>query len=110
MLESNTPLARLALPSLKRALAAVGLTVPDRRTVGGPVLNSLYCEGRNELAEEIRSEGSFAIAMDGWKKRAAEQGTPIITAMVLLPTGRSAFWKVRSFISTDEQQFAIEMF
>jgi hypothetical protein len=94
MLESNTPLARLELPSLKRALASVGLTVPDRRTVGGPVLNSLYFEGRKDLAEAIMSESSFCIAMDGWKKRAAEQGTPIITVMVLLPSGRSAFWKV----------------
>jgi hypothetical protein len=32
--------------------------------------------------------------MDGWKKRAAEQGTPIITVILLLPDGNSQFWKV----------------
>jgi hypothetical protein len=54
----------------------------------------LYCEAREDLLDEIRSEGSFSIAMDGGKKRTAEQGTPIVTVMVLLSTGRSAFWKV----------------
>jgi hypothetical protein len=84
----------LASPALKSALACVGLTAPDRRTVAGPILDSLYCEAREDLLDEVRSEGSFSIAMDGWKKRTAEQGTPIVTVMVLLPTGRSAFLKV----------------
>jgi hypothetical protein len=54
----------------------------------------LYCEAREDLFDEIRSEGSFSIAMDGMKKRTAEQGTPIVTVMVLLPTSRSSIWKV----------------
>ena len=32
--------------------------------------------------------------MDGWKKRAAEHGTPIKTVCILLPEGTSLFWKV----------------
>jgi hypothetical protein len=67
---------------------------PDRRTVAGPILDSLYFGRKMELIERIRAQQSFGISMDGWKKKTAESGTPIVTCMVLLPKGGSAFWKV----------------
>jgi hypothetical protein len=34
------------------------------------------------------------VTMDGWKKRAAGRGVPLVNVMLLKPTGGSIFWKV----------------
>jgi hypothetical protein len=34
------------------------------------------------------------ILTDGWRKKALEQGTPLINFVVAYPTGGSAFYKV----------------
>jgi hypothetical protein len=32
--------------------------------------------------------------MDGWKKRSAVGGAPLVTTSLLLPDGDAVFWKV----------------
>lgn len=94
LLKTNTPLSRLQHPDLKAAMASIGAVVPNRRNVSGPVLNSLYEESRAGVVDKITAAGAFSISMDGWKKRTAEQGNPIVTVVVLLPEGGAVFWKV----------------
>jgi hypothetical protein len=51
------------------------------------------------LLKEYSTDGKDPVlggmATDGWKKKACAQGTPLISANVLLPNGGSYFHKVR---------------
>jgi hypothetical protein len=94
MYVSLTPLRRLESPELKAALALLGATPPDRKKVAGPLLDKAYNQAVEKVLSQVRECSAVCITMDGWKKRAAEQGSPIITVILLLPDGTSQFWKV----------------
>lgn len=54
----------------------------------------LYEAALKSTIEQIRAAKEVQVTMDGWKKRSAEHGTPLITVVVLLPDGGALFWKV----------------
>lgn len=81
-------------PCIEQMFAIVGAKAPSRKEIMGSMLESLYGEAYARTVEQIKQQGRFALAMDGWKKRAAEHGTPLVTVMVLLPSGETLFWKV----------------
>jgi hypothetical protein len=90
-----TPLHPLESPELKTALALLGAVPPSCKKVGGPLLHRAYNEAVSKSIARIKECSAVWITMDGWKKRAAEHGTPIITVIILLPDGDAQFWKVR---------------
>jgi hypothetical protein len=89
-----TPLRRLDSPELRTALALLGAVPPCRKKVAGPLLDRAYNEAVTKPIARIKECSAVCITMDGWKKRAAEHGTPIITVIILLPDGSAQFWKV----------------
>jgi hypothetical protein len=90
-----TPLRRLDSPELRTALALLGAVPPSRKKVAGPLLDRAYDEAVSRSIAGIEECSAVCNTMDGWKKRAAEHGTPIITVIILLPDGSAQFWKVR---------------
>lgn len=94
MLSTFTPAHRLEHPDLKAAFAAVGCVVPSRKELMGAQLHALYESTRITAIKVLKSVKYVAVTMDGWKKRAAEQGTPIVTVSLLLPDGQTIFLKV----------------
>lgn len=58
---------------------------------------NLYSELRADKQQLINWDGDGiigAMSSDGWKKKAAAQGTPLINLSLLLPDGGSIFWEV----------------
>jgi hypothetical protein len=96
ILSTFTPLSRLEHHDLHRALAFLGTTPPTRKACGTKHLEHLYSTALAETIKQIKIAGEVQVTMDGWKKRAAEHGTPLVTVVVLLPDGGSLFWKVSS--------------
>jgi hypothetical protein len=88
-------------PDLVASFSTLGCKLPDRRSALGPWLDTIYEETKQEVEVHITSAveasgGSIgALATDGWKRKAAEQGVPLINVNLLLPDGGSAFIKVR---------------
>jgi hypothetical protein len=88
-LASNTMISIAHWPSS-------ALPPPTRKACGTKHLEQLYSTALAETIKQIKIAGEFQVTMDGWKKRAAEHGTPLVTVVVLLPDGGSLFWKVSS--------------
>jgi hypothetical protein len=93
---SLTPLARLDSPELKSALAAVGVLPPSRKAASNKLLDTAYVDALAKVIKEVQKWQLVCVTMDGWKKKACEEGAPLITVLILLPTGKKLFWKVRS--------------
>jgi hypothetical protein len=89
-----TPAARVDHPDLARALGAVGVKPPARRSIYGAHLDALYENTLESVSSTIREQKFVAVTMDGWKKMAAEQGAPLVTINFLLADGGSIFFKV----------------
>jgi hypothetical protein len=77
-------------------------SVADRKAAFGPWLDSLYSETLAAVKEKVEEQGSMlgCLATDGWKKKAAEQGVPLINVNLLYPNGGSAFIKVCVYLGT----------
>jgi hypothetical protein len=54
---------------------------------------AIYEKIKKELLDSI-ADSAVALATDGWKKKAAGQGVPLINVMVHPPDGGSFFYKV----------------
>ena len=72
-----------------------------RKEMCNKIIPNLYTEIKEEKEALIKQDNpddkdasKGAIATDGWKKKACAQGTPLISANVLLPNGGSDFYKV----------------
>jgi hypothetical protein len=89
-----TPAQRIEHLDLKNALSLVGITPPSRKELLGAQLDALYRSTKSSVINSLRAHTYVSVTMDGWKKRAAEQGAPLVTVNLLLPDGGSQFWKV----------------
>jgi hypothetical protein len=89
-----TPLVRLESPELKAALAVLGATPPDRKRAAGELLDAAYDHAVKKVVSLVSQCKLVCITMDGWKSRRCEQGSPLITIVVLLPNGTRHFWQV----------------
>jgi hypothetical protein len=87
-------MSRLSHHDLHTALAFLGATPPTSKACGTKHLDALYSKALSATVQKIKCFTEVQITMDGWKKRAAEHGTPIVTVVVLLPDGGALFWKV----------------
>jgi hypothetical protein len=89
-----TPAQRVEHDDLIHALSLVGIQPPSRRELMGKQLDALYNSTKQNVAAHLQSNRYVAITMDGWKKRVAEQGAPLVTVNLLMPDGGARFWKV----------------
>lgn len=89
-----TPFNRVEDPKLNIALAVLGAEAPTRRALAGQLLDKAYNNARSVCFYDIHEYSHVCITLDGWKKRNCEQGAPLITVCVLLPNGKSVFYKV----------------
>lgn len=94
MICTFTAARRVEHPDLLGAMSAVGLLPPARKAILGQHLDSLYHCTRERIVSDIQGTKFVGVTMDGWKKRAAEQGAPLVTVNILMPGSGAAFWKV----------------
>ncbi|EFJ40248.1 hypothetical protein VOLCADRAFT_108259 [Volvox carteri f. nagariensis] len=91
---NNVPIHLIEKPELRNLFGLLGVTLPNRKQLMGPMLDRAYSKVKAQVAQvRQRMCGQAALCSDGWRKRAAEQGVPLINFMLLLPTG-SAFLRV----------------
>jgi hypothetical protein len=81
---------------LKQALAAVGLQPPSRKMLGGKLLDAEYERVKQLNDDKLSGESLLQLSTDGWRRRSAAGGKPLIDATVLLPRGGAVFHKVVS--------------
>lgn len=79
---------------LRHAFAVVGVALPTLKALMGKALDDELAAVRMETEAAISSARFLTITTDGWKRKFAEQGVPLINVMVLLPDGGSKFIKI----------------
>jgi hypothetical protein len=77
-----------------QAAATLGACPPTRHEITEKYLPAIYNARKSTVIRAIKEEGMFGLASDGWKKRVAFSGDPLINFRVLLPSSGSFFWKV----------------
>jgi len=78
-LTTLTPALRIENSFLMQAFAVRGVKLPDRKQLYAKHLEDCYGHYRDIfLAELAEFNGTYQIATDGWKKKAAERGTFLI--------------------------------
>lgn len=92
-----TPAQRIENKFLISALSLRGVTLPDRKQLIKDHLPACYNVEYQKFLEELKSfNGTYQIATDGWKRRSAESGVPLVNYMILFPCGKSKMWSVIS--------------
>lgn len=104
-------------PHLKASYGALGVTLPSRTTLGGTLLDKQYTaaldktlrasfrgvlDGEEDAADNDAYglgtlpvlASSFALASDGWRKKACAQGVPLINLLAIPDQGPAVFLKV----------------
>ncbi len=90
---SNTPIERVTNPHLKRSFALLGLALPEPRDLRGSLLDSAVHKVRVSTLEVLEGR-RYAIVTDGWSKRTASRGTPLINVMLCPDDGPAVAWRV----------------
>jgi hypothetical protein len=110
-------------PHLVASYAAMGITLPSRTTLSGIILDKVYSEvhmstlvsmfGPSTTAAaavppnvvdeygvlDLPQLGKvFVLIMDGWRRRAAAGGTPLINVLAATDTGRATYLKVSGIL------------
>jgi hypothetical protein len=91
---NNVALCQIEDPNLKAAFQCLGATLPGRTALGTTMIAKEYSEVQAAVALRMMKFLIVYIATDGWKRKFAEHGTPILNVMILLPLGGSIFHKV----------------
>jgi hypothetical protein len=92
---SNKPPERAGNLHLRSALAILGLeTAPTARDLRGAALDQAVSEVRLEALQALKT-CSYAFFTDGWSKRAAKRGVPLVNVMVCPADGAAVFWCVK---------------
>ena len=92
--ENNVALHLIENQNLKKAFGVVGVTLPNRKELSGDMLDEEYNRVRDAVQEILKDTSMLAVASDGWKKRFAEMGCPLINFILLPSQGGSVFHKV----------------
>jgi hypothetical protein len=91
---NNVALCQIEDPHLKAAFQCLGATLPGRTALGSTMIAKEYSDVQAAVALQMMKYLIVYIATDGWKRKFAEHGTPIINVMILIPLGGSIFHKV----------------
>ncbi|KAG2434867.1 hypothetical protein HXX76_007750 [Chlamydomonas incerta] len=91
---SETPFTRLENEWLKKAASIAGIQLPSRHAAATTHLNALFEKVKKKVGGELvdLAKGpSLQMSFDGWKKKAANQGEPLVNAKALKPNGGAIF-------------------
>jgi hypothetical protein len=92
--KNGIPLQLTDDPDLKAAAAHVGLIPPNRYELSNKLLDQVYEEVRAADLAKLAAQPLLQVSTDGWRRRTAVRGVPLINIMALLPPGGSVFFKV----------------
>ena len=106
-------------PYLVASYGAMGITLPSRNTLSGVILDRVHADVHMKVLGKVFGPSTkaaaalqpnmvdqygvldlptlgkaFILIVDGWRKKAAAQGTPLINIMAAANEGRAAFLKV----------------
>jgi hypothetical protein len=91
---NNVALQLVDDPHLKAAFGAVGVPLPTRKTLSTVHLDAEASRVQAQAQQQIDNLQLIQVASDGWKRKAAAQGTNLINFMVLPASGGSLFYKL----------------
>ena len=74
--------------------AGLGVALPGRTSLMTTMLNKEVALVRAVVDAVRKAVEFYALSSDGWKRKFAEGGTPLINFMALLPDGGSQFIKI----------------
>jgi hypothetical protein len=83
-------------PDLRAAVGHVGLVPPTRRALSNKLLEEEFNAVRAMDLDRLAQAKFIQISSDGWRRKAAVGGQPLINFVALLATGKPIFWKVLS--------------
>jgi hypothetical protein len=86
---SNSPPSRVEKSHLQRCFARLGVVSPSRKVMGASLLKE--CQSKCTVSL-MRSR--YAVVTDGWTKRTAKRGTPLINVMVFPDDRPAVFLRV----------------
>jgi hypothetical protein len=88
------PLQLTEDPDLKQAVAHVGLLPPSRRDLSNRLLDDEYNKVQAANNARLQAQPLVQLTSDGWRRKCAVRGVPLINVLALLPAGGSIFIKV----------------
>jgi hypothetical protein len=114
---SNTPPERVRNPHLKRSFALLGADVPEPRDLRGSYLDAAAEDTKKSVLEAVSGK-RYAIVTDGWSKRTAVRGAPLINVNICPEDAPAIFWRVedasgrikdKNYVVQLHQQLRVEM-
>lgn len=94
--KNGVPLQLIEDADLKAAVAQMGLMPPSRHVLSNKLLEEEYNAVRAVDNSRLARQLLIQFSSDGWRRRAAVGGKPLLNFMALLATGRPIFLKVIS--------------
>lgn len=92
--KSSVALHLIEQPDLVEAFATLGVTLPGRKALSTTHLDREHARVSESVLAAVQALPLVQLATDGWKRRYAGGGTPLINVMALHPQGGSSFIKV----------------
>eukprot|EP00955_Chlamydomonas_euryale_P045663 353208-Chlamydomonas_euryale.AAC.1 len=92
--KNNIALHLVEDPDLQKAFGHLGVLLPDRRELGGSMLDTEFDTVKTMQSRKLASQSGYAITTDGFKKKYIEGGAPLLNVIALFPDGGSTFVKV----------------
>ena len=92
--ENNVPLHLIEDENLVGACGLLGIKLPGRTALVNTLLEEEYDRVQKRVSEQVEGQKYVGISSDGWRKKYAEQGTPLIHFMINLPAGGTVFHRV----------------
>jgi hypothetical protein len=80
---------------LVKAFAVLGVAIPNRKALSENILDEEYERVLKLMVAMLDGVKWVAICTDGWKKKHAGGGVPMVNIVVLLPHKGSIFFKVK---------------
>jgi hypothetical protein len=94
--KNGIPLQLTEDKDLKQAVAHVGLLPPSRHALSNQLLDAEYDTVHGADVSRLAQQRLIQLTTDGWRRRAAVRGVPLINVMALTPVGKPIFCKVVS--------------
>jgi hypothetical protein len=90
---SNTPPERASNKHLQKSFALLGAVIPEPRDFRGSLLDAATVKVKRSTLEALLGK-RWVMITDGWSKRTADRGTPLINVMICPDDGPAVAWRV----------------
>ena len=89
--KNDVALNRVGDEDLIAAFGVMGVPLPNRKQLAGPILLSCYNEQKAATEAVIKRSGLIGFSTDGWRSARMQSGLPLINVNILLQDGGSKF-------------------